>query len=102
LLTFTSGGLAEKKEKLPSVTVIFLGLYHPDLLIPERSRYRNGVKTRGYILDKEEEAEELLQWREGWLNKIKSRTEGLSEDKKPLVLNIRYRPGWNCEIFCKG
>ena len=80
LLAFASVYKETCKEKLPGVTVIFLGLRRPE-------HYTNEVKKLGYILDKEEEAEELLQWREGWLNNIKERTEGLSEDEKPRVFN---------------
>ena len=83
------------KEKLPGVAVIFLGLYRPDLTNPEGSIYTAGVRKMGYILDKEEEAEEFLKWRIGWINEIKSRTEGLSEDEKPRVFNYvsPYTPG---------
>ena len=68
----------EVKEKLPGVAIVYLRLSHP-------TRYIEGVRKLGYILDKEEEAEEFINWRESWLNKIKEGTEGLSEDEKPRV-----------------
>ena len=94
LLTF-GARTAEMKEKLPGVAVIFLGLYRPNLSNPEGSMHTAGVRKMGYILDKEEEAEEFVNWRIGWINEIKSRTEGLSEDEKPRVFNYvsPYTPG---------
>ena len=84
LLTF-SGSTAEKKEKLPGVAVVFLGLYYPDLSNPDGSRFTDGVRKLGYILDAREEAEEYIDWRTGWIDEIESQTEGLTEDKKPRV-----------------
>ena len=93
---------AEMQKKLPDVTVLFLGLYKPDLINPEQSRYKDGVRKLGYILDKGEEAEEFVNWRDGWLNTIRSRTEGLSEDEKPLVYNTKYIPTRPLSICCTG
>ena len=66
------------EEKLPGVKVIGMGLTSP-------RGFTERVRQLGYILDKEEEAEEYINWHEGWVNKIKSRAEGLSEDEKPRV-----------------
>jgi iron complex transport system substrate-binding protein len=85
LLTFSSS-TAEKKEKLPGVAVVFLGMYYPDLYNPEGSKFTDGVRKLGYILDKEDKAEEYVKWRIGWIDEIKSRTEGFSENKKPRIL----------------
>ena len=91
LLPFMGGsGKEVKKEKLPSVAVVFLGLYYPDPSNPESSRFTDGVRKLGYILDKEDEAEEYINWHIGWINEIKSRTEGLSEGKKPRVFICSY------------
>ena len=84
LLTF-SKSTSEKKEKLPGVAVVFLGLYYPDLSNSYGSRFTDGVRKLGYILDAEEEAEEYINWRIGLVDSIKSQTEGLSEDEKPRV-----------------
>ena len=89
LLTF-SPATGEKKEKLPGVAVLFLGLYYPNLSKPEDSRFTNGVRKLGYILDKEEEAEEYINWRTGWINKIKSRTEKVPDDEKPRIFICAY------------
>ena len=103
LLAFGPTGVDEMQEKLPGVTVLFLGLYNPNLLNPEQSQYRDGVRKLGYILDKTEEAEEFTNWRDGWVNTIKSRTEGLTEDEKLRVFNTRYyTPTKPLSICCTG
>ncbi|MCK4734918.1 MAG: ABC transporter substrate-binding protein, partial [Methanophagales archaeon] len=81
-------GWKEKyEEKLPGVTPIVLGLGYPEY-------YAEAVIQLGYILNKRTEAEEYINWHEGYLNKIKSRTEGLSEDDKPRVFNWAFfKPG---------
>ncbi|MCK4731420.1 MAG: ABC transporter substrate-binding protein, partial [Methanophagales archaeon] len=66
------------REKLPGVAVIHLRLTSP-------ITFAEGVRKLGYILDKREEAEKLCNWHEGYINKIESRTGGLSEDEKPKV-----------------
>jgi iron complex transport system substrate-binding protein len=95
LLPFMGGsGKEVKKEKLPGVAVVFLGMYYPDLSNPEGSKFTDGVRKLGYILDREDEAEEYINWRIGWIDEIKSRTEGISEDERPRVLVCgRPKPG---------
>ena len=101
-LTFGHGGTDEKKEKLPGVAVVFLGLYFPDLLNPDGSRYTEGVKKLGYILDKKEDAEEFANWRIGEINRIKSRTEGLSEDEKPRVFLYHFPKPGRYHTYARG
>ncbi|MCK4730858.1 MAG: ABC transporter substrate-binding protein, partial [Methanophagales archaeon] len=67
-------------EKLPGITCIFLG---HDGLSPED--FTRTVTTFGYIFNKEDEAEKYINWNIGWINEIKSRTSGLSEEEKPRV-----------------
>ena len=43
------------------------------------------IRRTGYILDRSEEAEEFIDWYEGYTNMIKSRTDCLSDDEKPRV-----------------
>ena len=76
---------AKEKEKLPGIAVVFLGLYYPDLSNPDGSRFTDGVRKLGYIFDRKDEAEEYINWRIDRIDKIKSRTEGLSEGNKPRV-----------------
>ncbi|MCK4733621.1 MAG: ABC transporter substrate-binding protein, partial [Methanophagales archaeon] len=66
----------EFEDKLPGITVVRLSKFSDKML---------EVKKLGYILDKKDEAEEFLDWCEGYINKIKSRTERHSEDEKPRV-----------------
>jgi iron complex transport system substrate-binding protein len=82
LLPFIRGKWIDEK-KLPGVTVIGLDLRHPE-------GFTERVRLLGYILDKEEVAEEYLNWHEGWINKIKSRTEALSEDEKPRIFHFAW------------
>jgi iron complex transport system substrate-binding protein len=42
-------------------------------------------KIMGYVLDKEDEAEEFIDFFDSHMGLIKERTEGLSEDEKPQV-----------------
>jgi iron complex transport system substrate-binding protein len=76
---------AKMKEKFPGVAVVFLGLYYPDLSNPKGSKFTDGVRKLGYILNRKEAAEEYIHWRIDWIDEIKSRTEGLSEGKKQRV-----------------
>ena len=83
ILTFggwASGGAErqkEWKEKLPGVMIISLDT--------RMTTSTENVKILGYILDREEEAGEFTDWREGYFNTIKARTGTLSDDKKPKV-----------------
>ncbi|MCK4736499.1 MAG: ABC transporter substrate-binding protein, partial [Methanophagales archaeon] len=81
---------AEWNEKLPGVNIITLGYVNP----PTGEKYTDidkyndliqSTRKLGYILDKEDEAEEFCDWWEGYFNTIKSRTDQLSEDEKPRV-----------------
>jgi iron complex transport system substrate-binding protein len=50
------------------------------------------TRTYGYIIDRKDEAEEFVDWWEGYYNLFKSRTEGLSEDERPRVYVELWRP----------
>ena len=84
ILTYQHGGGLEKLEnKLPdSIKVIALDFYNTEK-----------IKKLGYIFDKEEEAEEFIDWYESYVDKIKSRTEGLLDDEKPKIYYGRYFRG---------
>jgi iron complex transport system substrate-binding protein len=84
-LTFSNTGAEERAEKLPGVAILYLGMYYPDLVNLSNSTYIDGVNKLGYILNKRERAKEYIDWYTGLLNKIKSRTDPLSEDEKPRV-----------------
>ena len=83
--TYRSGGCSENdaiqkkfEELSPRITVIRLDCDNPSYYVKE-------VRKIGYILEKEEEAEELIDFYEKYLNTIKERVDALSEDDKPKV-----------------
>ena len=74
------------EEKLPGVTIIFLELgYQTKTKENFIESFVNDIKKLGYILDKEDEAEEFCEWYEGYTNMLNDRTGGLSDDEKPDV-----------------
>jgi iron complex transport system substrate-binding protein len=75
------GGLEQKRmfeEKLPGIPIISLNVREQDVLL-------ENMRTYGYILDREDEAEEFIDWFEGHLNTYKALTEELSEEERPRV-----------------
>jgi len=83
--TYRSGGSSENdviqkkfKDLDPRITVIRLDCDNPSYYVQE-------VRKIGYILEKEEEAEEFIDFYENYLNTIKERVGALSEDDKPKV-----------------
>ena len=85
VMLYANFGATEFKEKLPGVTIIALKFMHPPTGNKEDTDLAQSTRTLGYILDKEDEAEEFCDWYEGYFNIIKSRTDGLSEEEKPRV-----------------
>jgi iron complex transport system substrate-binding protein len=82
-------------EKTPGITVVYLSLISWE-------DYVQSVTKIGYIIDRRDEAEKFLKWRESGLNKIKERTEGLSEDAKPRVLLLSHlKPGGPYKIWAE-
>jgi iron complex transport system substrate-binding protein len=68
-------------------------------------RDREAVEKLGYILDKEEEADEYLDWREEILNSIKERVEKIPEEDKPKVYfetSGQYGTHRSCGNFIKA
>ena len=68
----------ERAEKLPGITLVGLDLYRP-------SSYVEETRKLGYILDREEEAEEFIEFYKGVLNPIKEKVEGIPEGDRPKV-----------------
>ena len=52
---------------------------------------REDLPKLGYLLDKEEEAAEFIDWYDGLMNTVKERVEEISEDDKPRVYHEYYR-----------
>ena len=83
------------EEKLLSMPLISLNMREPDVLI-------QNVRTYGYILDREGEAEEFIDWFEEHLNMFKARAEGLSDDERPRVLIGWHGWGTLYNNICPG
>jgi iron complex transport system substrate-binding protein len=71
----------EDKLKPAGITVVRVD---PGAKVDGKSMVREWKKL-GYILDKKDEAEELIDWYKGHLDEIKSRTDGLSDADKQRV-----------------
>ncbi|MGP8330204.1 MAG: ABC transporter substrate-binding protein [Methanosarcinaceae archaeon] len=71
------------KEKLPDMPLISLNMREPETL-PEN------IRAYGYIIDREDEACEFVDWFEGYFDLIESRTKELSEEELQRVY-FEYR-----------
>ena len=78
---YTPGGKETLEEKLPGVTVFWAGYYEP---YPPKNLTMD-MRKLGYILDRRDQAEEYIDWYNGYIDIIKERTAGLSEDEKSRV-----------------
>ncbi len=88
--TYWAGKKSEWEEKLPGVQIIALGCVNPlsgnkGTDLDKNNDLIQSTRILGYIVDKEDEAEEFCDWWEGYFNLIKSRTDKLAEDEKPRV-----------------
>ena len=88
-----AGGLGKKREfeeKLPGIPLICLDMRTISIL-PQ------SLRTYGYIIDKEDRAEEFAEWIEKYQDLFNDRTDGLSEAEKPRVYfetgNKQYHTG---------
>lgn len=89
LLTFTSQ-IQDKQANLPGIGVLFLGLYHPDLALPETSAYVRGIQNLGRLLNAQDRSQAYLSWYKGVIKTITDRTGSLEPDRKPKVLVSSY------------
>ena len=94
---FASERVGQVPDVLESagITVLRFNLQTPEF-------YRWEVEKLGYILDKEEEADEYLDWREEILNSIKDKVEKIPEEDKPKVyFETAWESGqYGTHIFC--
>lgn len=90
LLTFSYSGTEAKQEMLQDVDVIYLGMYRPDVLEPEKSEYLQGILKAGYIFDRVERAEAYVEWLLDIRNDIASISSGIAEEDKVNVLMTNY------------
>jgi len=91
------------KELDPSITVIRFDCFKP-------SSYAEEVRKLGYILEREEEAEDLIDFYEGFLSQIYDRVEDIPEENRTRVYIEAWRPyhtagngsGWHEKVELVG
>ena len=91
------------KELDPSITVIRFDCFKP-------SSYAEEVSKLGYILEREEEAEDLIDFYESFLHQIYDKVEGISEENRTRVYIEAWRPyhtagngsGWHEKVELVG
>jgi iron complex transport system substrate-binding protein len=88
---FASSYQADGRKKLEDagVTVVCFDYFRMKSYIEE-------VKKTGFILGKKEEADDLTEFYEGWLNTIKERVEDIPEEERAKV----YIELWNSYYTC--
>ena len=91
VLTITSGSKTETlAEQLEGTGISVIGAYCTSPLT-----YTETVEKLAYILNTRTEAEEYIDWYEGYTDLIKDRTEGLTEEDKPQVFGTyKYNEEW--------
>ncbi|MGI6472724.1 MAG: ABC transporter substrate-binding protein [Candidatus Methanomethylophilaceae archaeon] len=90
LLTFSYAGTEAKQEALSNVDVIYLGMYRPNVLEPEKSEYMQAILKAGYIFDRVERAENYINWLLEVRNDIASISKTIAEEDKVNVLMTNY------------
>ena len=82
---------ADGRKKLEDVgvTVVCFDYFRMESYIEE-------VKKTGYIIGKKEEAGDLIEFYEGWLDTIKERVEDIPETKRVKVYIELWKPYYTC------
>jgi len=91
------------KELDPSITVIRFDCFKP-------SSYAEEVRKLGYILEREEEAEDLIDFYESFLRQIYDKVEDIPEENRTRVYIEAWRPyhtagngsGWHEKVELVG
>jgi len=81
------GGLDQKRvfeKNLNGIPLISLNMREQDTLV-------KNVRTYGYILDKESEAERFIDWYSKYYNMFTSRTESIPKEERPTCV-FEYTP----------
>jgi len=93
IVIWTCAKVPELEYKLEptGITVARLDLYRPATIIDD-------IRKLGYILDTRDEANEFIDWYNGYINTIKQQTDTLSEDDKPQVY---FEMFWDYMTFTK-
>jgi len=89
MITWMPSKAAEYAEKLPGIPVVGLYCYKP-------SNYVEEIRKLGYILDKEEEADEFVDFYQDGMDTIKEIVEEIPEEDKPEVYIEWYGPYETC------
>lgn len=87
----------------PGITVVRLDCFKPESYVEE-------IKELGYILEKEEEAEALIDFYEGFLNSIKEKVDDISDEDRPEIYFEAYdkyktagrESGWHQKLIAAG
>ena len=74
-------------NKIPGLPVICMDI--------DPAHFTENTRITGYVFDMRDEADEYIDWRNGWQDTIEDMTAGLSDDERPLVLMSYYNPGSN-------
>ena len=88
----TTAGRAQKdifKKNLPDVPLISLNMRELDVLV-------KNVRTYGYLIDHEKEAEEFIKWYTKYYDLFESRTEGIPEEERPMAFFEYASEPYNC------
>jgi len=83
------------EEKIPGVTVVRLDISKPEAIMEDLNKL-------GYILDKRENAEEFIDWYEGYTDDIIARTEEIPVEDKPGVYLGLYPELWKDKTMGTG
>lgn len=79
----TSDQISENADKLPNVAVI-------DLSCMDRETLASDLKTIGYVLGKQKEAEEIIEWVQKYEKIVEERTENLTPEEMPRFLLLSF------------
>ena len=75
----------EHSKNLPNATIVAFDCWRP-------STYVDEIRTLGYILDKEDKAEEFIDFYEGVMNTIKERTDKIPDEDRTEVYFEAWSP----------
>jgi iron complex transport system substrate-binding protein len=81
-------------DVLEDAGVTVLRFYHSCGVAGALEAYPEELTMLGYIMDKEEEAEEFCNWHEGVLNLVEERVETIPEEDKPTVYYESHSQLW--------
>ena len=85
LVIVGTSGLEKHAEKLPGVTVVAFDCWRPETHVDE-------IRRLGYILDKEDEAEEFIDFYDGVSDTIKETVDKIPEEDRPKVYFESWTP----------